>query len=253
MRRVRRILLNVVTALSFVLCLSIVLLWVRSYAVVAEAAWRVAAGGRYEEWYAELRPGAIDLQRHRRRAVPTIPPPPADPPSLWIMSDHDPVEWGWETEPAPGSPPRARFRNRRTPAWQYTVEPRDPLGIARPRGLRGLRAQAPSTPPGALGFTFGRDVTSDPLPELRGHASIATIVLTNELLRLPLWAIALAGGLMPGYRFARRLRRLALRATAKQRRCPECGYDLRATPDRCPECGTIPRNDAQRRLTGLDP
>jgi hypothetical protein len=38
-------------------------------------------------------------------------------------------------------------------------------------------------------------------------------------------------------------RRSRLRRSARGL-CPECGYDLRATPGRCPECGAVPAKTA---------
>lgn len=53
----------------------------------------------------------------------------------------------------------------------------------------------------------------------------------------PAWLAAVALSVLPGISLAlRRRRRILLRRGL----CPECGYDLRATPGRCPECGSIP-------------
>jgi hypothetical protein len=54
---------------------------------------------------------------------------------------------------------------------------------------------------------------------------------------LPHWVLATLGVGVPAlalYRWTRSHHRVAAR------RCPSCGYDLRATPDRCPECGIVP-------------
>jgi hypothetical protein len=59
---------------------------------------------------------------------------------------------------------------------------------------------------------------------------------THTSICLPYWLLVLltAGPpVMWSAAWARRRRRV------KQGRCPDCGYDLRATPDRCPECGAL--------------
>jgi hypothetical protein len=60
------------------------------------------------------------------------------------------------------------------------------------------------------------------------------------VLGMAIAAVVLIGGIiLIRRRNARILRRMAIAAG----RCPNCGYDIHATPDRCPECGTPQRGE----------
>ena len=65
--------------------------------------------------------------------------------------------------------------------------------------------------------------------------------ITNPftLVSIPIQLLAFLCFLPTAWHIATIGRRRRLReARLVDRKCPECGYDLRATPDRCPECGS---------------
>jgi hypothetical protein len=77
--------------------------------------------------------------------------------------------------------------------------------------------------------------------ELAGfaHANRSMLVLNGTehkyaLWAIPLWALIVLFAMFPTARFIIVLKR---RARREEGYCPECGYDMRATPHRCPECG----------------
>jgi hypothetical protein len=80
--------------------------------------------------------------------------------------------------------------------------------------------------------------TNDPHPGFFGRLGIEyQNAYGRRILFLPCWAVAVATALLPFVLIVRIVRQRRARG---QGRCPNCGYDLRATPDRCPECGTVP-------------
>jgi hypothetical protein len=56
-----------------------------------------------------------------------------------------------------------------------------------------------------------------------------------------LWAPLLTTGVFPALWLLLWVRR---RSRTPAGCCPNCGYDLRATPDRCPECGAVSAKEA---------
>jgi hypothetical protein len=90
-------------------------------------------------------------------------------------------------------------------------------------------------------FSLGTDRDGVPLPWWRSvqfrMRTAGPGYSDSWSLTVPHWLLAGLLALPPAWRAAYILRR---KQYLRRRRCPRCGYDLRATPDRCPECGTVP-------------
>lgn len=73
------------------------------------------------------------------------------------------------------------------------------------------------------------------------HLASARIPATRQLfISTPLWSLAILFALLPTVDLIRSLRRDRKAKRIATGFCPQCQYDLRATPHRCPECGWIP-------------
>lgn len=68
-----------------------------------------------------------------------------------------------------------------------------------------------------------------------GYGYLRRAAVPQYRIAIPYWPIVALGLIIPAGRLWKRA--LQNRRLHKNL-CPQCGYDLRATPDRCPECGT---------------
>ena len=203
-RPLRRRLLNLLTALSLLLCTFSAALWVRSWLSFDSLLYAPAPDPPRKHLNDPGRPytveargasasshrGGLQLQWHVAR-VPVVPP----------------VAPGG----APGPPPR-KFRLLSQPLTRGNE-----AGFLAGAGAKG-----------ALGFyTVRRTVPSPLRPGQRADYEVRDVFV-------PYWSLVAATAALPLARGAGALRRRARRRSGA---CPGCGYDLRATPGRCPECG----------------
>jgi hypothetical protein len=199
--RMKRRLLNFLTALSLLLCVAVVALWVRSY-VTTDAYPFMRDGEKWEvtsfrgRLWVSNRPQVEEVSRQyelaMKRHFEQIRPIHAE--SDRIAAERD----------------RAMDRLARSPGDYEALEEYDEAEAAWAAQLKRLR------PPGA------------PRPRLVSH-SVSLIVLALG------WALLPSVWLVPQAMNRRRvLKRLAFGL------CWRCGYDVRTTPGRCPECGAAP-------------
>ena len=145
------------------------------------------------------------------------------------------LHWEWRFLTYEGLPPPTPAERRAAyAAIENAKAVRASMGIAEELAEASYRfgRRAPATPMPAL-----TQVQQMQLYTAESAARMARSVLEGSSYwewTFPAWLAATVTALPPALWFAlwRRRRRIL-----REGRCPDCGYDLRASPERCPECG----------------
>jgi rubrerythrin len=225
-----RRLFTLLSALSLLLFVATVVLWVRSYRA-GQYLWFIHRGGQAE--LIRFVSGEVGVMYQRRYLPQTEGRPwvrfePATGGGL-KMGDLDksyPVAGKWAGF-------RYGYSLKPTPAAAQLHADRERFAVLR-ASLRELH---------------GRAAVADGDEERRQmRLQLELNALSNGRdgnaweVHFPAWLAAAVTAMLPAFWarrtvVARRLRRTARRRDCGQ--CERCGYDLRATPGRCPECGAV--------------
>jgi hypothetical protein len=100
--------------------------------------------------------------------------------------------------------------------------------------LRATRRYIGNHRPNTVMFRAEAQIPSEQLPAIRDQWHRRLDVQRWSMSAA--WVVLVTAG-MPALLAVEQVRRHRRR---RANRCPDCGYDLRATPDRCPECGAAP-------------
>jgi hypothetical protein len=216
MSRLLRILLNVITALSLLLCAASAMAWVRSYrsAVDTVIVYRVSRdpGALTSSEYALLWCRGT-LRYSIRSTIDTC--------------DHTDLLDELES-----------FRRSTTRGYKFVLNPVD--WFERNTFLPRQQTLGP--------VAVGRSFDVNPFQkEWQTNPGGHRQTWATEQFDVRLWLVVTVFATIPSVRTVRFVHR-ALRQRGRGRAglCPTCGYDCRATPDRCPECGAVPNAQPAR-------
>ncbi len=186
--------------LSLLLCLGMIVLWVRSYWVVErfELNHYEAAGNGYRSNEIHVWSSSGVLMIDGKQQSDWFPPK-----HQFMVDD---------------------FRRQHPRRWEYGWVRTDFTSIR-------LGQSGPPSVWTRLGFWLWRTAS-----QARGRDSNSDY--GAYVLALPHWCPLGMGMILPALRGRSWLKQWHLRRRARRGLCITCGYDLRATPARCPECGT---------------